>query len=689
MRRIFSTLCAFLMLGGIAVAQSSVSFDGAERADLLAQSAKFADSKALISAGERTIAIPQLNQAAADSYFAFCDRSGKENKSIGTGKAGLIGGAILLPAMPGNEIKGVKFAVDCKVPRKAVAYVLAYNTDDSQAGLLVAAAKQITANQGVNQVSFDKPYVIPEKHLILVGYQIEAVDGKEGGFPIVLDGQPMRFMSSDFIVFGESLLKVGDNVKDFQRYDGGLGNVYVMADINDKTNKLAHLVGMTKTLISSDKPNKDGEIAADKQIELTLLVSNLGRSTVTKIEGMLLGGFSAEAPRTPFTQAVNIPAQTVATITIPTTFKTIKRGLGAVGIIIDKYNDVKTEAMVIPDQQAEVLSYKVPTKKVAIPRNSVLFERFTTEKCVNCPPADGEQERLIEGFQRNPAYKNIKTNLLIHHSGFYTDFLTLTESNEMLKYAFAGGGTFAPAFMCNRMPTPQGLVHSFRQRAPHEEIEATLKKIAETEQQVVLTKVDAKLDGDKLSLSVEGEAGYVMDDQLHFTAVLTEDNIAPRNQSGVANFTGKGPFMHQAVARQFFTAFNGDPVKMEGDGKFSFKLDQVALKNKGWKREDLKLVIFAHQNLKFPSFAQREVFASMTLNYKELTATLDILPEDMPAVSVYNGYLTVTGAAEGVEVFDMAGRLVSTTTAKQLSRGVYVVKVTTAHGPFTHKVVVE
>lgn len=74
----------------------------------------------------------------------------------------------------------------------------------------------------------------------------------------------------------------------------------------------------------------------------------------------------------------------------------------------------------------------------------VVWEEFSTESCPNCPPV---MDAIL-------AYELTQPNMVMmtHHSGYYTDFLTITESEDpgMMEMFNDGGSTYAPAGMADR-----------------------------------------------------------------------------------------------------------------------------------------------------------------------------------------------------------------------------------------------
>lgn len=77
-------------------------------------------------------------------------------------------------------------------------------------------------------------------------------------------------------------------------------------------------------------------------------------------------------------------------------------------------------------------------------QRKVVWEEFSTESCPNCPPVMTDM-LAYEATQPNMV-------MMVHHSGYYTDFLTIPESESpgIMDFYNDGGSTYAPAGMADR-----------------------------------------------------------------------------------------------------------------------------------------------------------------------------------------------------------------------------------------------
>lgn len=83
----------------------------------------------------------------------------------------------------------------------------------------------------------------------------------------------------------------------------------------------------------------------------------------------------------------------------------------------------------------------------AYPRN-VLLEEFTTEKCGNCPGAVTRINSALDNYDLRSSVVWV-----CHHTGYYTDFLTISASSTYCEF-FGTSGTYAPAIMVDRTYNP-------------------------------------------------------------------------------------------------------------------------------------------------------------------------------------------------------------------------------------------
>lgn len=186
---------------------------------------------------------------------------------------------------------------------------------------------------------------------------------------------------------------------------------------------------------------------------------------------------------------------------------------------------------------------------------NVLLEEFTTEKCPNCPRVAGFLHKALQ--DERIAGRAIA---LCHHSGYYTDWLTIPSDNDYLWF-FGGGGSYAPAMMFDRSAMDGENTVCLPQSAD-EIVLRTMSRLSQTA--YVSISINAEVDSNDANLlhvNVEGERL-----KENFTAhaprisvVLYEDNIKARSQA-----SGGDNYVHQHVSRCVNSTW-GDVIEWDGD----------------------------------------------------------------------------------------------------------------------------
>lgn len=186
---------------------------------------------------------------------------------------------------------------------------------------------------------------------------------------------------------------------------------------------------------------------------------------------------------------------------------------------------------------------------------NVLLEEFTTEKCPNCPRVAGYLHKALQ--DERIAGRAIA---LCHHSGYYTDWLTIPSDNDYLWF-FGGGGSYAPAMMFDRSAMDGENTVCLPQSAD-EIVLRTMSRLSQTA--YVSISINAEVDSNDANLlhvNVEGERL-----KENFTAhaprisvVLYEDNIKARSQA-----SGGDDYVHQHVSRCVNSTW-GDVIEWDGD----------------------------------------------------------------------------------------------------------------------------
>lgn len=210
-----------------------------------------------------------------------------------------------------------------------------------------------------------------------------------------------------------------------------------------------------------------------------------------------------------------------------------------------------------------------------------VIEEFTTEKCPNCPAGVARIESAV-----NSCSSPNDVIWICHHTGYYTDWLTIPASNNYTWF-YAGGGTYAPALMINRTHfngfsdagSPVGFPGA----------SSTIREILDKEldeTSFVDVTVSARYEEGKAYLQVTGEKYDAFDTfcpTAYLHVLLKEDNIVAKKQEGASNF------IHDNVIRTLATPTWGEAVTWN-DHKFTAEYEINI--DSSWKPENITAVAF-------------------------------------------------------------------------------------------------
>lgn len=216
----------------------------------------------------------------------------------------------------------------------------------------------------------------------------------------------------------------------------------------------------------------------------------------------------------------------------------------------------------------------------------VIVEKFTTEKCNNCPTGAAILEEAISG-------STYRDNIICvnHHAGYSEDWLTIDASRDYTwLYSPTFGPTYAPALMINRhyhSDAPDAYSDSPVFSVTDAE---TVRKIIEreaTEPALVQLRISQRTEREKVLIDIIGEKVSSLDEfcpapVLHVW--LKENNITAKSQAGA-----EGGFTHNDVIRKTLSAVWGDAITWEGNtlhATYETTLDPA------WAKNNLSAVVF-------------------------------------------------------------------------------------------------
>lgn len=328
-------------------------------------------------------------------------------------------------------------------------------------------------------------------------------------------------------------------------------------------------------------------------------------------------------------------------------------------------------------------------------QRKVFFEQFTTAKCPNCPPAHEYLDQFVPNFE-NVVWMS-------HHAGYYTDLLTIDESEEMCVMFNDGGATFAPAAMLDRTQYPgnPGPAMSVGEVTP-ESLQAASEVPAFVT--VDITNVTFNSETRELSATVSGtvvsDISAYNDPRVGF--YIKEDNVKI-NQAQSGSNLGKN-YVHNHSIRASVSDVWGDAgVITNTDAEGTFTKTYTYTVPETVKATDLFMIAFVAEY-------NADVNARTILNTNEvkLTDVVEIDPTSIEeasdvAFAIYpnpaTDYAMISSNAtiKEVAIINTLGQVVATFTAnaenvqintQDLAKGVYMVSITTAEGSAVKKLTV-
>ncbi|NPA67634.1 MAG: Omp28-related outer membrane protein [Chlorobi bacterium] len=283
----------------------------------------------------------------------------------------------------------------------------------------------------------------------------------------------------------------------------------------------------------------------------------------------------------------------------------------------------------------------------------VLLEQFTTEQCPNCPPV---LTTLEEHFSENPYFI-----MMCHHSGYYTDWLTIPENTAHLEFFNSGESTYAPAGMFDREyngldndnygGVDPGPVFWDGDNFGTNRIDSRYMVPAE-----VTVNIDGTYsDNGNINVTVSGN---FLQDVSHTVGVslwITEDSIPANNQAGADNW------IHRYATRDAVSERLGDEITTSTNaGDYYEKTYSYSL-NDNWNTEQLYLVALV-SDINNGNVNDRTVRNAVQLKLTDLEYVISVEDKNLENISVYPNpafdkikILNVKNA--DVKIFNVTGKM--------------------------------
>lgn len=439
----------------------------------------------------------------------------------------------------------------------------------------------------------------------------------------------------------------------------GFGSVYDFVSLEDSAmlQTSAYVVDVSGAFDPVEK---------GKKVPTQLTIHNVGESDITAFDLTYQFG-TGDLKTISYTLPTKLESGKTGHYTFDITAE--EEALGTVHFAVAKVNG-KTNFFA---NQRIDLPFRIgDTDANAIPRETVLVERFTAEWCPNCPGADPYVSKALRRLRD----AGLRVSYVMHHS---KDPFALPETAQIANYFFDPNGGI-PAMAINR--TAQSETSLLMHPSSFKAAEWTNKLLAE-KRGVRIDKISQTITGDKLQVVVSGVTFQKAFDpeHLYLTVILTEDGVP-----AIQQLSGGSNYKHDALPRLFLTDAFGDHLLPADDGSFTTTLEGTL--DAKWKRDQCKVVAFAHDNLKNSLMSRRNVYTAETASLGVSLANEPVAPAQAPVVTAEDGYLTILGRVDAFELYDMSGALVTTTVGTRLEPGVYVIRLLSDLQVYTSKVIV-
>lgn len=495
--------------------------------------------------------VPFTASAEADVItLSHCNGEIASSGSVGTSGEQVNSAATLFSA---DDLMGFEGNQICKI-RAGIASKL--NIDEltvwvrtSLDGENLAQGTVSTLSKGWLDVDLESAYTIPEDTPLYVGYSyhqkkaakcISIVDGQlAGGFYMqAADGEWED--RSDLGLLSVEALVMGDNLP---QYDINLLSV---------STPLNYVVG--------------------NDMNVTLEVKNQAVQTIT--------GFTAE---------VSIDGQSARTV-----HADCQIAYGEIQTVTFAFNPELTEKTINTQMQVSVTGlddgedFRMDnnTKRTSFNvvlheyKRHMLIEEFTSEACVNCPPAAAMVHEMLE----TPGYAE-NVSVVCHHAGYYTDWLSTPNAEEYCWFYNSGGSTYAPAFMWDRLRIEGNTPVTNRPEDLYSMLSLIDQRLAMPSCCYVSATASYDEENMKLKVRVEGDRSMSFcNTPARVTVFVTEDNIKARAQSG-----SDGNFYHQHALRAYNATF-GTIIDWKDNDTFDYECELTV--KSSWKLEDCHIVAF-------------------------------------------------------------------------------------------------
>lgn len=573
--------------------------------------------------------------------------------SLGTERRMFIQGAIQFPAsdmarLKGNKIVKVRVGIGATLTEQQNSIFITNKLDGQP--LYTQTVPEL--NAGWNEIELNIPFEITGEELF-IGYSYVTK-----GMTVSLDASENNPLA-DWVATAEF-------EKDLDWYHlENCGSLNIQAIVEGDN------LPQNDAAIFSSTSKKYAQ--TDHGYPLNLLVRNMGAADINNLDiTYTLDGFEPVAITVDklCIKSNDIASVIVDSVLIP------EDGIYDLQVSIDKVNGTVDEFA----SGNQYFLENIVCKNEYV-RRKVLLEQFSTSACNNCPNA----HRL---FEKNLRFRKDDVIWLIHHTGFYTDDLTIEESKKYV-YFYNSPQHYAPAAMLDRTNLAQyGAVDQDYRNTPGPVFNTSSELIPRLLDQrvnspaLISVRIDKHFDLNNRLLTVfvsgeipSGDIERLKGNDIRLNVYLVEDSI-PGKQSGI-----EGTYIHNHAIRKVMTTVWGDELSFD-DGNYLSKEYAFSIPPE-WKEKNIRIIAFiANCDSGNPNNAQ--IFNAEETNLLSDPGEVAVRPiptDSSIKVYLYEGKLFIKGDYQSAFIYNSTGSISkrilkpsNVLSIVNLEKGVYFIK---------------
>ncbi len=328
-----------------------------------------------------------------------------------------------------------------------------------------------------------------------------------------------------------------------------------------------------------------------------------------------------------------------------------------------------------------------------VTQRTTVLEHFTTARCPNCPPAHERLEAAVNGKENRVVW-------IAHHVGYYTDDMTISESNQMMAFYNDGGSTYAPAIMLDRnqdfvTDNDPGPIFF-----PGADVEQVISNAISAPAFVEMNISNVSYDPQSRQLSLTVSGNFLSDmtfDSPRLSVYIMQDHIIG-TQSGA-----NGKYEHNHVIRACITDVWGDATAITTttagstfSKTYTYTLPTKMRADKAWVAAFVSNYSTNVNNCRIANATKTGYLLNTTdptTGIGDVQASMNVVTYPNPATEMV--YVSTESTIRSYEMVDAMGRQVMAQenvnadilelNVNSLAAGVYFISVTTDRGVATQR----